>query len=324
MARRYLRFALLVALWAPAFAQEAPPANSAPSEAAAPPVAPAPAFTAKGADTCLKCHDEDSKFPVLAIFKTPHAQRGDSRTPFAQLQCESCHGPGGSHAQNLRAGETRAPIRDFGLRATSPVEDQNGACLACHQDATRIGWHGSAHEAGRVSCASCHKVHAAQDPVISASTEPAVCATCHASERAEHNSAFAHPVRQGKMSCSGCHAAHGTSLGPSLLAQPDVNETCFSCHADKRGPYLWEHAPAAEDCTLCHRPHGSNHRAMLDRHTPLLCQQCHSQAGHPSVVFTPGGLPPGSPSAFLLGNSCTNCHSQVHGSNHPSGAGLLR
>ena len=28
-----------------------------------------PAFTPKGADTCLKCHDEDSKFPVVDIFK---------------------------------------------------------------------------------------------------------------------------------------------------------------------------------------------------------------------------------------------------------------
>jgi hypothetical protein len=27
---------------------------------------------------------------------------------------------------------------------------------------------------------------------------------------------------------------------------------------------------------------------------------------------------------FLLGRSCLNCHSQVHGSNHPSGAKLHR
>ena len=324
MAPTCLRFALLAALCLPAFAQEKGPLPApAPTEAAVPQPA-APAFTPKGADTCLKCHDEDAKVPVLAIFKTPHGQRSDARTPFAQLQCESCHGAGGDHAQKLRTGEPRPHIRDFGLRATSSTEDQNGACLTCHQGAKRIGWNGSAHESGGVPCAGCHQVHVAQDPVTSESGEAAVCASCHARQRAEHNSAFAHPVRQGKMSCSGCHAAHGTSLGPSLLAQPSVNETCFTCHADKRGPFLWEHAPAAEDCTLCHRPHGSNHRAMLDRHAPLLCQQCHSPVGHPSVAFTPGGLPSGAPSAFLLGNSCTNCHSQVHGSNHPSGAQLLR
>jgi hypothetical protein len=27
---------------------------------------------------------------------------------------------------------------------------------------------------------------------------------------------------------------------------------------------------------------------------------------------------------FIVGESCQNCHSHVHGSNHPSGANLLR
>ena len=302
------------------------------AQAAEPPALPdatevraaAPAYTAKGADTSLKCHDEDSKIPVLAIFKTPHGRKGDARTPFAQLQCESCHGPGGDHAQKLRAEAPRPHIRDFGRLASSPVDDQNGACLGCHQDATRIGWHGSAHDSASVPCASCHTVHAAKDPVMGGLGEAEVCAGCHARERVAHNGAFTHSIRQGKMSCDGCHAVHGTSMGPALLKQPTVNDTCFACHADKRGPYLWEHAPAAEDCTTCHAPHGSNHRAMLARPAPLLCQQCHSQAGHPSLAFSPGGLPSGAPSAFLLGNSCSNCHSQVHGSNHPSGAKLLR
>ena len=32
----------------------------------------------------------------------------------------------------------------------------------------------------------------------------------------------------------------------------------------------------------------------------------------------------GGSSRFLLGSSCLNCHSQVHGSNHPSGVKLMR
>jgi len=32
----------------------------------------------------------------------------------------------------------------------------------------------------------------------------------------------------------------------------------------------------------------------------------------------------GGTSRFLLGGSCLNCHSQVHGSNHPSGYQLMR
>ena len=51
-------------------------------------------YTDRGADTCLKCHDEDDDYPVFDIFKTRHAQPGDPRSPFAGLQCEACHGPG--------------------------------------------------------------------------------------------------------------------------------------------------------------------------------------------------------------------------------------
>jgi hypothetical protein len=63
---------------------------------------------------------------------------------------------------------------------------------------------------------------------------------------------------------------------------------------------------------------------MLTQRAPLLCQQCHSQAGHPSLPATSNSLPGRSPSTYLLGSSCLNCHSQVHGSNHPSGSKLSR
>jgi hypothetical protein len=63
---------------------------------------------------------------------------------------------------------------------------------------------------------------------------------------------------------------------------------------------------------------------MLSLRGPMLCQSCHSQAGHPSVASTPDGLPGGTPSRLLLGQNCLNCHTQVHGSNHPSGSKLMR
>jgi hypothetical protein len=66
---------------------------------------------------------------------------------------------------------------------------------------------------------------------------------------------------------------------------------------------------------------------MLKTRPPFLCQQCHEVQGHPAVGYTPDGLPGGSGTqsgAFLLAGSCTNCHSKVHGSNHPSGSKLMR
>jgi DmsE family decaheme c-type cytochrome len=289
------------------------------------PPAGAAAFTPKGADTCLKCHDEDSKFPVVDIFKTPHGQKADARAPFGagSTQCEACHGPGNAHASKKKVDEPQGPIGTFGLKAKSPPEVQDAACLTCHSGKERHAWSGSAHESAGIPCAACHTVHAVADPVRATATQTEVCGTCHARERAASFGAFSHPLRDQRMGCSDCHAPHGSS-GDALLAQGSVNDTCFTCHADKRGPFLWEHAPAAEDCTLCHSAHGAPHRGMLTQRPPLLCQQCHSQAGHPSLALMPDRLSNGNPSAFLLGSGCANCHSQVHGSNHPSGADLGR
>lgn len=280
-------------------------------------------YTPQGADTCLKCHDEDSEVPVLALFKTKHAVQADERTPFAQLQCETCHGPGGEHGKRVRRGEARPPIRDFGRQAATPVSEQNGVCLGCHENHARTDWQGSVHQRHDVACASCHRVHAAKDPVLIVSQQPALCLECHKQQRAEIHKASTHPVRYGQMACSDCHEPHGSAT-EALLKRETLNQTCYACHAEKRGPFLWEHAPVAEDCSLCHRPHGSNHPDLLTQRPPLLCQQCHSLMGHPSVQYTGRGLVGQLPSPRVLAGSCTNCHSQVHGSNHPAGADLSR
>jgi len=140
----------------------------------------------------------------------------------------------------------------------------------------------------------------------------------------DQHRAFAHPIDAGKMSCTGCHDVHGGS-SDTLLKHKTTNETCFECHADKRGPFVWEHAPVAEDCTTCHAPHGSIHPGMLKARGPMLCQSCHSEAGHPSLApVAAAGLAGGQRSPYVLGQNCLNCHSQVHGSNHPSGSKLMR
>ena len=280
-------------------------------------------YSEKGADTCLTCHNEGWAYPIFPIFATKHGNRADPRTPFAKgnLQCEACHGPGGSHAES---GD-KTLILNFGAKSSRPASEQNAKCLACHRGNTHTGWIGSTHESNNVACANCHRIHAERDPVLAKATQADVCFTCHRKERADFHKPSTHPVRFGKVACSDCHSPHGSPTR-ALLNKQSVNQTCYSCHAEKRGPFLWEHAPVAEDCTLCHSPHGSVYQAMLKKNPPLLCQQCHSPNGHPAVAYTPAGLPGGTavPSGFLLAGSCTNCHSQVHGSNHPSGVKLMR
>ncbi len=278
-------------------------------------------YSRRGADTCLLCHGDES---TLAVFRTPHAVPGDNATPFGhgQLQCEACHGPGGAHAGPTGGGE-RAPILSFSDRYPAPVSVENGMCLTCHEDALGAGWHGGAHAAEDVGCADCHDSHAPRDPVLQTSTQPEVCYGCHQLTRAEANKPFAHPFAQGRMDCSACHSLHGDVVAASFVRQT-LNDTCYQCHAQTRGPFLWEHAPVSEDCGHCHSPHGSIHPGMLTRRGPLLCQSCHSQAGHPSLALDADDLPGAMPSRFLLGQNCLNCHSQVHGSNHPSGSRLMR
>lgn len=309
--RRVGRFlalsAALVALAVPAFAADADAA---------------PEYSKEGADTCFQCHDDQK---VLAVFRTKHAVPGNPDSPFGhgQLQCEACHGPGGAHAGRVRRGQERPPMIQFGPDAVTSVEGQNAQCMNCHLGETGVAWHGSSHDDNTVACADCHTLHIERDPVLATATQAEVCFDCHQQQRTQAYKPYAHPVRQGKMACSDCHNTHGETT-ELLLAGNNVNGTCYDCHAEYRGPYLWEHAPVAEDCANCHDPHGSNQPAMLSMRAPMLCQSCHSQAGHPSLPQDERGLPGNLPSQFLLGQSCMNCHEQVHGSNHPSGSRLMR
>ena len=286
-----------------------------------------PALSESGADTCLTCHNSQN---MLAIFRTPHGQQADPDAPMASLQCESCHGPGGNHSGRRSIGPKHASIVAFGLDAATSMTDQDAVCTGCHDGDIAPGWVASEHAQSDVGCIGCHNVHNPVDPVGTHAGQNAVCFDCHTEQQADSMKPFTHPlradapVRVNAMVCTDCHNPHA-SVASGLLSRNTTNEVCFECHAEFRGPVLFDHAPVSEDCGNCHQPHGSIHPAMLSRRAPLLCQSCHSQSGHPSLSFTDDGLAGGSrPSPMLIGQSCMNCHTQVHGSNHPSGFSLMR
>lgn len=278
-------------------------------------------YSETGAKACLKCHDEA---PTNNILHRAHAQGADPRTPFASHACETCHGPSMAHREAAKDQENRPTVDiQFGMKSPTPAADQNEVCLGCHESGLRINWRGSQHDFADVPCSSCHNLHGIRDEAKGRETQRFVCYDCHPVVRAENQRFSHHPIREGKVVCSDCHNPHG-SFGPVQLKKATVNETCFQCHADKRGPFLWEHVPVVEDCSNCHTPHGSTQPRLLKARTPWLCQNCHLAAFHPSTAYDGADVPPMGFDQHTVAGGCLNCHSQVHGSNHPSGARFMR
>jgi DmsE family decaheme c-type cytochrome len=274
-----------------------------------------------GTRGCLVCHGENAPRPAVGILDSPHAVIGNPDAPLAtDHQCESCHGPSQAHLSVIDG--TRPPPA-IAFNAGETAEHKDGACLGCHRREAGVHWASSVHRFEQVACTDCHSSHNRRDPVLTANAEAGICFECHVGERAEFLRRSAHPVAAGLMQCTACHAPHG-SAGPALLGRQTLNDTCYDCHAEKRGPFLWEHAPVREDCAHCHQPHGSNHLDLLVARTPWLCQQCHLAQFHPSTALSGAGIPPQGASHLILARDCMNCHTQVHGSNHPSGPGLTR
>jgi len=255
----------------------------------------------RDASTCETCHTD----ALSGYHSTTHAKTFAVKAP-AEGDCESCHGPRSGHIENPTAA----------LRITD-ARAQSAVCLQCHESGSRIGYRAGAHHQGDVSCTSCHTVMTAKSERALLKTRSAgeTCYSCHADVRTDINKMSHHPVREGRMDCASCHNVHGST--PSLLTKATVNDTCFTCHQEKRGPFVWEHAPARESCATCHTPHGSNNRNLLSGKDSFLCLTCHSYGGHIN-------LPRYNRVSNPYGSGCVNCHTSVHGSNHPSGAKLTR
>lgn len=277
------------------------------------------------ARTCLMCHGENAPLPAADILHSSHAGLfgNDGKA------CAACHGPSRDHLAVQEDGTRPLPDRPFGQ--ADVTEQANAACMSCHSDQVGPHWTGSAHEFEELACTDCHAVHSSDgDPALDAARQAETCFDCHERERVEFLRPHRHPVGSGSFSsdtgllaCSDCHAAHG-SVSVASLNRTTLNETCYDCHAELRGPFLWEHAPVREDCSSCHLPHGGIHDALLRQRPPQLCQQCHLAQFHPSTARSGTGLPPNGADPNLLGQSCMNCHTAVHGSNHPSSPGFTR
>jgi len=295
-----------------------------------------------GSNTCEECHRQGYK-----RFSATKMAKAFFEAPKSDLEakgCEACHGPGREHVEAARDHDrARAQgvsyqgppsgqfILRFGKQSPLTGPEQNGRCLQCHEKGQRLFWQGSAHELRGLSCVTCHQVHQNPPATVAAAafkepltgkafftkrTQMEVCFECHPMRRAQLQRSSHMPLREGALTCTNCHNPHG-GPNPKLLVAATVNETCYKCHPERRGPFLWEHPPVMENCDNCHEPHGSARAQLLKVNPPRLCQECHASTGHPSA-------PQLATSHYVFNRGCANCHSQIHGSNHPAGSRFQR
>lgn len=276
-----------------------------------------------GDETCTMCHEERS----VAFSSNIHARLsvGGDNT------CEACHGPGSAHAEEADPDLIYHPLKDY-------TSIDKNRCNSCHRRGTADSFGGLSHSEAAGGCGDCHRVHSEGRHLLT-KEDPELCYDCHASTQAEFRFPSHHPVAEGLIRCYDCHAVHGGSVKFALDHQD--RELCFSCHASKEGPFIFEHEPVNEDCGICHNPHGTVADNLLIQNEPFLCLSCHAMHFHTTLTGYEGDfVAPVHPErggsstrdglkrAFLT--KCTQCHSEVHGSDLPSqaisshGRGLTR
>lgn len=271
-----------------------------------------------GNASCVMCHvDCEAQFK-----ETPHGRVMSFETAAVgkKMSCEVCHGAGSIHA------ETESPEDILILGKLDPAVSSS-ICLQCHNKGSIMYWRGNEHDMSDVGCLDCHLVHKVSSfkhQLIE--SEPEVCYPCHQEQQVETMLPSHHPIPEGKMVCSNCHRPHGAFKG-NLDSDERVNDMCLNCHAQYQGPFIFEHEPVLESCLLCHAPHGAVANNLLIQNEPFICLQCHDFHFHAGMEGFEGEWTdifgrPGSTDRFsnqvAFTTSCTQCHSEIHGSDLPS------
>ncbi len=275
---------------------------------------PARSPDARTLSSCKNCHRNE----FAALEHTPHAVLGDEdrqQDTGETIVCRNCHGDVAAH---VRGGGGRHGV--FAFRE-EPVVERNAKCLACHRK-DHPNFDRAPHALAGLACTNCHQQHGSHSAATLLREPPGppdverlaassrVCFECHSEQFALFDLNEHHRLREGVLECTSCHDPHEPATR-SLLGG-FKQQQCIACHADKGGPFVFEH-PAArvEGCTACHGPHGSPNRHLLaHERVAELCISCHAEIPQFHIGFSAT-----APSRFGLDTQCTNCHSQIHGSN---------
>jgi len=242
----------------------------------------------------------------------------------ANIQCESCHGPGSQHAYSL--GDTSKISKTLA----------SGDCNQCHDAPTHhikgAEWYNSRHSVAVEETESgCARCHTAQGFVDYTAGVPAKA------------------VPYEVISCTTCHEPHDASkprqlrtIAPVTLMDKKTTITtntaglgimCMNCHMSRRdatnyveitagsnrfGPH---HGPQADMLAGANAMnygkviHSSAHREVVEDS----CVTCHMQAAETSPAFTHAGGHTfklkwdSGTNVVELTEACVQCHGEVEG-----------
>jgi Cytochrome c554 and c-prime len=213
----------------------------------------------------------------------------------ANVQCESCHGPGSVHASLL--GNTNS--------ATWPsisVNYTSGDCNQCHDDATHhpygTEWLNSVHAvtttipAGNASCVGCHTAkgfiaRVEDEPITDTSYYPINCQACHEPHGDTIPTNNPHMIRT---------LASVTLMDGTVVTNAGEGLLCMECHQARED--------AATYATSYHSNFGPHHGPQADMLEGV-------------NGFTYGEVLPSSTHASVS-NSCVACHMQIIPSTDPA------
>lgn len=258
-------------------------------------------------EVCLDCHDGK----LDGLMGTAHQLSSDMLDGAdAPVACTDCHLPDSRHWED---DPEEYPMTN---PARVDPETEGHICSACHMNSHQQNMaEGNVHTMSDVNCSGCHSVHSAHSRVALLKDEqPQLCYGCHRSVEGQFAQPYRHPVNDEIVKCSECHQMLDTPN--TELSNNGANKACYRCHAQFEGPFPYEH-PATMDfsteeggCLSCHNPHGSAVPNMLKQPYEAphyqLCTQCHS--------IPPLHLNNSMHGTSWAGMSCSECHSDIHGS----------
>src|SRR5215467_3116725 len=248
-------------------------------------------------------------WPQAARSAEPEAAKPGPATYVGNEICKACHPTQFEKFSQTMMGKI------FLYNARN--EEEKRACESCHGP-------GSNHVAAGGGRGVGGLITFRKDSGESAKVQNEACLGCH--QRGVQTYWAASPHAGRGLTCVTCHTLMEKTSDRYQLVKvgektPFFNrraeiEVCGQCHLQRQAQlYRSSHMPLSEGklvCTNCHNPHGTVNDRLLKVTDPRLCTQCHMSVQHPVNPRPPT-------SVFFFNRSCTNCHSQIHGSNHPSG-----